>query len=195
MLNKSDSNISFSSGIKFVQTGEFSRLAGNIREKYFVNYPWSAKQTVKGFSAYTRDVKDCTMGGITDGRDVVMFHVSPNQRNISTFKDVEASILDKISLTNPELQGFLLGSTSNNPMSQQLLKMFEDFMKKCKIKYSVLAGQDTMANTNVLYDSRKDDWVIASNLIDELLPKKLPPEEIAKKLFKDVSIAEFDEFV
>lgn len=190
-------NISFKSNIRMIPHQEFSKIAGRIGGKKSVNYPWTIKQSVLADSAYTTDIFDCTVCGITDGQKVLLNHLCPSISDNFNFSKITDFIKNNIDTTNQYLQGFILGSKSksltSSSQSELLFDRVINFMKEMKIPYSAFKG-GTFTN-NVAYSSLNDEWVISNNSINETLTKEFSknPAEIFKIIFDDISVSELDE--
>lgn len=191
-------NISFQSRIRLTNRSEFRKLVN--REFAQVNYPWTIKETAYSQKVRTDGVYDCTVLGINDGLNALLFHICPTRNENKNFKQLETQITEKIiNLLNLDyLQGFILGSKKNNvnsPRSSELFDMAEGLFKKLHINYSKFKG-GTFTH-NIAYDSTKDEWLIGSNFLDEKLQEKQrlfkTAQNAIQKIFDEVKIADFDE--
>lgn len=173
-------NISFQSRIRACNMAEFQRVTSTFARNS-VNYPWTAKESVIADKAYTKDVFDCTVCGITDGLNVLLMHICPTVKENLNFKKIEKFILDKIDPHNPDLQGFLLGSILTCGLcSGELFEKFEDFMNKYRIPFSKFQGSE--GYSDVAYSSTTDEWLIRC-------PNGL------KDQFRKIEISDLDELV
>lgn len=197
-LNKNMDNISFQSRIRITNCDEFRRFA----KKGFaqVNYPWSIKETVYSQKARTDGIYDCTTLGITDGIKVLLFHICPTNPKNKNFKQVEAQITQKIKelMDTNSLQGFILGGKKyniNSPRSFELFEIMEGVLQKLHIKYSKFKGGDF--TNNLAYNSTKDEWIIGSDLLNNILQSKenlfKTPDKAAAKIFEQIKLADCDE--
>ncbi len=190
-----DKNISFKSNIRLVTPEEFRQIANKIGEKNFVKYPWTVKQSVLANSAYTKDIFDCTVCGLTDGQTVLLNHICPTVMENNNFDKIAGFIKSKIDLTNSNLQGFLLGSKKNfkeSPFSTQLFENFANFLQKHNIQFSQFKG--SIYPSDVAYSSLKDEWVISNYNITAPLPNS-ETKKILNNIFDDIKISELDEIV
>ena len=73
-------NITFTSRIRPVTRAEFSRVILSYGDKNFVGYPWTLKESVLSNKAYTKDIADCSVCGITDGLKVLLIHLCPTEK-------------------------------------------------------------------------------------------------------------------
>lgn len=184
-------NINFKSRIRACGLNEFSRATGSYK-KHFVDFPWTTKESVYATKAYTTDVYDCTVCGITDGAKVLLLHICPSIEKNLRFSKIEKFINEKLNLENPDLQGFLLGSRpkmERSPNSTKLFDYFESFMEKYKIPCTKIKG--SQGETDIAYSSTTDEWLIGSKEFDG----KKDSEEFIKEQFNEVALAECDEFV
>jgi hypothetical protein len=188
-------NISFTSNIRLVSPNEYSKSISKISHKNFVDFPWTLKESVLADSAFTKDVFDCSVCGLTDGQDVLLMHLCPTSDKNKSFAKIEKFIEKKLWLGNPDLQGFILGGKFNNinsPRSIKLNESFEKFMIKHNIPYSLFRGGD-FAN-NVSYSSKTDEWLISNELIkDDMKEVYKNPLDILSRIFDKIKISKLDE--
>lgn len=189
-------NISFKSNIRLATPEEFKRITGCIGKKYSVNYPWTIKQSLLSESAYTTDILDCTVCGITDGQKVLLNHICPTISDNNNFQRIADFIKNKINIKNEYLQGFILGSKQNSKSSPNSTALFDNFvnlMNELKIPFSKFKGGDYV--NNVAYSSTRDEWLISNQLINEDAKKnyKNNPIEMFKKIFDEISISKLDD--
>jgi len=188
-------NVSFQSRIRITDINSFNKEIRYGKEN-FVKYPWTKKESVLADKAATTDVYDCTTAGFTDGLRVLLMHICPTKEENLQLESIQKYIKNKLDLTNPELQGFVLGSKNNNiksPNSPKIFDFFVNFMKENNIQYSEFRGGDF--TNNVAYSSLKDEWVIGSDLLNNIDGKTLfkTPKKAAEKIFEQVNIAKCDE--
>lgn|SRR5574344_513079 len=195
MISKSNSNISFSSQIRLINNQNFNKLASRISNKNYVRYPWSVNEIVKDSAAYTRNIFDCTAGGVTDGQDVVMFHIAANKQNIRNFDAIQNKILSNLSLQKQNLQGFLLGSANEIDKSRKLFSLFENFFKKNDIDYSAISGFKFDTSSNILYDSSKDCWFVTHEKMPKELSQKISSKNVLEDIFAKINISKNDELI
>lgn len=69
--------VSFTSRIRMVPLNEFRSAVANLPRKNFVSEPWTIKESVLADKAYTSDILDCTVCGLTDGQKVLLMHICP----------------------------------------------------------------------------------------------------------------------
>lgn len=185
-------NITFTSGIRAIPCKQFSTEFSRISSKNSVDYPWTLAESVKSNSAYTRGVADCTVCGITDGKDVLLMHVCPTMKTNHNVSGLRQFIARNIDLKNENLQGILIGSKQNK-LSQNIYNMFLDFLNNFHIPFSELK----IANdkVNVGYMSSTDEWLVSSLKMDKLLNKGENSKDIFTNTFEKVTISVVDEIV
>lgn len=196
-FNKNMDNISFQSRIRITDRNGFRNIVN--RQFAYVNYPWTLKEGVCAQKARTDAVYDCTVFGVTDGEKVLMEHLCPTVKDNQDFHKIAASITEKIKthLNLNDLQGFILGSKPHNINSSKstpLFDMLEELFIKLNIEYSKFKGGKY--TNNVAYDSTKDEWIIGSELLDEIPSKETlfkNPQKAAEKIFDEIKIANCDD--
>lgn len=178
------SNVSFSSRIKLVHADKFAKEIADI--KHSINSPWTANEIIKADSAFTKGIMNCTAGGIVDGENVVMFHISTDDIN-NKFIIIENVIKNNLNIKKrfSNLQGFLLGShrESMDYYSARNFKRFEEFMQKLKIPYSKFQGHTEICNnSDIAYKAKTDEWLISNKTFSKIIDRapyalrKLLPE-------------------
>lgn len=149
-------------------------------------------------SAYTTDILDCTICGLTDGEKVLLTHICPTNPANDSFAKIEKFMLSKINVANKYLQGFLLGSKPNNinsPNSTKLFDKFVEFMKKYDIPFSKFKGG--LFEHNVAYSSVKDEWLIGNCVMSDGLRQiyKKDPKMLYGRLFDEIEVNDLDEIL
>lgn len=186
-------NISFTSLIRPVTGKEFSQITSAIARKNFAAYPWTAKESVKAEKAFTTRVCDCTLLGLTDGKDVLMMHLCPTQNANKNRFELKRFIAQKMDMKNPDLQTILIGSKENTE-SQNLYNTLQEILESYNIPFSELkiSGKDYSIDT--AYSSQKDEWIVTCRKIDKLLQSGVKNNlEVLKNIFKKVNISACDE--
>ncbi len=188
--------VSFTSRIRLVSLQEFRRTAFQIDKKKFVSEPWTIKESVLGDSAYTSDILDCTVCGLTDGQKVLLTHICPTNPKNKSFNKIEEFITKKINLSDKYLQGFILGSKPNNinsPNSTKLFDKFVEFMQKYEIPFSRFKGG--LFENHVAYSSKHDEWLIGNCVMTDGLKEiyKNNPKTLFNRIFDEVEISDLDE--
>ena len=187
-----EKNITFTSGIRAITCKQFSNEFMRLAPKSSVDYPWTLAESVKGTSAYTRGVADCTVCGITDGKDVLLMHICPTMKSNHNVSQLRQFIANKIDLKKDDLQGILVGSKLSK-LSQNIYNMFAEFLENYNIPFSDLK----IANdkVNVGYLGNKDEWVISSLKMDKLLNKNYESKKVFSDTFSKVCVSSEDEIV
>ena len=99
-----EKDITFTSTIRPVKKALFDKIRITIPDNKFVDYPWTCKESVRGKSACTTNIRDCTMCGITDGQDVFMMHICPTQDANSNFLKIKDFILKRVNFKKENLR-------------------------------------------------------------------------------------------
>ena len=182
-------DISFTSAITPVPLKLFNQKSSLLDKKSFVDFPWTIDESVKSMSAATKNVCDCSILGITDGTNVFLMHLSPENdlNHISYF--IRQCIARNVDLKSDNLQGILIGSKPTKK-SQDLYNKLAAFLTEFRIPFSEL--KNAKDAVNVFYSSVTDGWLIASVSIDRFLKKGKSCEEIIKNTFKEVRISDLD---
>lgn len=188
-------NIVFQSRIRPVSPSMFNKTIKGFGEKVYVDYPWTVRESVFSEKAYTKDVFDCSVCGITDGLKVLLLHICPTMEENENFLKIENFIKNTIDLKNPDLQGFVLGSKKMpivNDYSGKLFDSFVRFLKKHKIPTTELKGG--LHTHNVAYSSQTDEWLISTPLLaNEEISKSIGAKNFLDKVFDKVKISKKDE--
>ena len=188
-------NITFTSRIRPVTRAEFSRVISSYGDKNFVGYPWTLKESVLSNKAYTKDIADCSVCGITDGLKVLLIHLCPTEKINFQFNKVVDFIKEKFDLNNPDLQAILIGGKpecTHGVDSYKLFGMFENFLDNSKIPYSKLKGG--MGTKDVAYSASTDEWIIHNDAFK--FPERnifKPVEKAMEETYNEVKIADCDE--
>jgi len=199
-----NSQISFTSRIRLVNHSDFRSVVSEVSAS--VDSPWTANEILKAKRAYTTGICDCTAGGITDGKDVVMFHIRPSENNIEYWSDITETLKQKIDRNSKKLRGFLLGSLDYG-YSNNIFNGFEAFMRENSFPCTKFRGhKERFAKVDIAYSSPKDEWLVTSNQISEALEDNLDlfgkrpiagaaqnkPAQIVENAFRIVEIAPGD---
>ena len=182
-------NISFKSGYRTVPPKDFFKFAGAFGEQNYVGVPWTVKQSVFSSKAYTKNVMDCVVIGITDGLNVLLMHICPTKSENANFADISKYIQNTIEFMNKNcLQGFVMGS-KNTPESKTLFDNVINFLDKLKIPTSYFKGGN--CENHVAYWSATDNWIISNAKIKPFTSTK----DNLKKTFDEIKISAFDEII
>ncbi len=187
-------NVSFKARIRPTTMKEFTEATTDIYKKASVEYPWTAKETIKAAKAYTTDILDCTAGGIVDetGKSVVLFHICPTQPQNFNFEEIEKHIMSFVEEGKGKLKGFLIGSQKIFKDSDVLFKKLQKMLKNKKIPTTIIKGTKE-DKTHILYNADKNEWLVSSFAINHKINNG---EKDAKKIltdcFDEVKIAKGD---
>lgn len=189
-------NISFQSRIRLCSADCYDKLV-RLPAGKLVKYPWTYKQTVVSESAGTRDIYDCTAGGLTNGQKVMCFHLNPTDSDNNDFSVIEKLFAKKFNLSDKNLQGFLIGSKNNNinsPFSPILFDNVFNFIQKLKIPFSYFrAGNYT---NHIAYSSIKDEWLIGCDLLNYVSKDVFKtPQKACEKIFDSYHIGKTDQLI
>src|SRR5574344_1840906 len=194
-------NVSFTSKISLIENSfAFEYQLTKLMAKNKVEYPWTPKEIKKGNLLATTGIYDCVAGGITDGHDVVMFHLCPYSevsRNYFDFKSVEKDLLSKINLKKT-LQGFVVGCETSSHRSVEMLNNVKKFMENFNVPTTFLTGnrciKDIDNGIHILYSAPKETWYVASKLLSKL-DCSFSSMDILKKKVEHVEISKFDKLI
>lgn len=189
-----NSQINFTPTIRLVTAGEFLGASKRVPNRVNLN------GISKAGSAYTTGICDCTAGGITDGIDVVMFHIEPDEESLKGLPGILSALRQKIDLKSKRIHGFLWGSYDYD-RSNKIFTGLETFMGENAIPCTKFKQhREKFAASDILYNSSKDEWLVTSDQIsDEIRNRrklfgKMSIEEIAKQAIEIVkkSVKQFE---
>lgn len=189
-----NNNISFTSRIRLVPLEEYTRLIFPLNQRLYAKPPWTVNQSVLADSAYTKDILDCTVCGITDGQKVLLNHICPTNPANDNFGKIADFIRSKIDLTGDYIQGFLLGSkeVKDSPNSTKLFDKFVEFLNSYNVPFSQFKGGPY--ENHVAYFSLKDEWIISNSSVKDRMQKAFKKlEPIFENIFDKVKICDLDE--
>ncbi len=189
-------SVSFTSKIRLLPLNEFNNITRTMGSKKLVDSPWTIKESVLSDTAYTKNIMDCSICGLTDGAKVLLLHICPTNPKNKCFTKIEEFIRNKINLNDINLQGFILGSKKNNiysPNSTKLFDKFVEFMQKYEIPFSQFKGGSFV--NNVAYSSQKDEWIIGNGFVSNILKKNYEKEPMMlfNMIFDEVKVSNLDE--
>lgn len=181
-----------------VPSGEFRQKAQEIPKENSVDAPWTVKEIVKAPNAYTNSVADCTAGGITDGKDVVMFHINPaDERNLG-FSKLKSEIMKFVDTKSENLRGFLLGGSFYTIFeSFELFDELKKMMNENNIPCTIIKGQGENQYSSILYNSKQDEWLICNNTFEDKMREfpQMSKQEHFRSSYEDIKLAADDEFI
>lgn len=186
-------NISFTSAIRPVSSAEFQKSIEKISYQNHVCYPWTIRESVKAADAFTFDIIDCTMCGITDGEKVLMMHICPNMDTNADFSKIKDYLSKKINFKSKNLNAVVLGA-KYYPDDNRSFKLFDNFikfLKSKKVPTTTVRGGEVYEPVDVLYKSQTDEWIIASKYLDNYIHKD-QPINVLKRIFPEIKLSAFD---
>lgn len=185
--------VSFTSAIKPVSAREFKSALALIDKKNSVNYPWTLKESIKAPAAFTTGVRDCSVVGITDGKEVLMLHLCPTVGVNRNFDAIRRFIAQKADLKNPDLQAIIIGGRKDK-MSRFLSDKLTEIINNYNIPLSEVKISGDNCSINTAYNSVTDEWLITCSKIDKYIRKGVKNGmEILKNIFQKVEISDVDE--
>ena len=197
-----NTQVSFKSNIRFTNLNGFKRVVRDF--PISVDRPWTAKEIIRAPYAWTAGVKDCTAGGILVGKDrknitdVVMFHISPSDKDNSDFEIIKRAIMDKIGSDKP-IQGFLLGGKKICQGSVEMFDNFEKLMKELKIPKTKFKGLPVGGHSaHIAYNAGRDEWVVAATAIEDINKKVFAKTDLQSEIFskfQKVVISKYDKLI
>lgn len=181
----SNNQINFTSAIKWTNEVGFTKELEKLSSKLLVDYPFTRKEISRGQEVYTQGVRTCTAGGVVvktkEGRrEIVMFHLDPNDRKNNNFRRIKKSILRKIGNDTP-VNGFILGSKAMYSKSANLFNLLEEFIQTLKIPYSKFRGTPWDSSLfDLAYNGKKDEFsasLSSANILGaDFFEKRLVPK-------------------
>lgn len=165
----------------------------------FVDFPWTPNEIKKSKMIITQGIKTCTAGGIitksaNGERDVVMFHLNPDQEACKDFDYIRKTFIEKIGNSKP-IQALMVGSKDENSWlkysGEYFDNLYKNVIKAFEIPTSFLKGIPMGGKeVDLLYNAPEDMWLISNTTLDAY-PKFA---EIRKTLtgFKEVSLSKLD---
>lgn len=187
-------NITFTSRYRFVGNGEFARSTLSYSKQQFVDFPWTLSEAVLSNKAYTKDVEDCTVLGLTDGLKVLLLHLTPSLSQNRKSNKIIDYIKDKIDVKNPYLQGFIMGSKPNminSQYSEKVYEFLEKFLIDNKIPFTKMKGSNCAHS--VAYNSNTDEWIISCENFSN--KNQMTEDKFLKSNFNTIEFCEEDELI
>lgn len=187
-------DVSFKARIRPASLKEFTEASADIYKRASVEYPWTAKETIKSVKASTNDIYDCTAGGIIDeeGKNVVLFHICPTQPQNFNFDAIEEHIMGLVDSSKTQLRGFLVGSQKIFHDSEMMFKKLHRMLTKRNIPTTIIKGTQE-DKTHIMYDAAKNEWLVSNYAINHKLHNgEKNSEKILRECFDEVSITKGD---
>lgn len=173
-----NSSINFTAGLHPVSWSKLYKEIETIPvENNIKNY------TVKGIQKanewYTIGSKNCVIIGVSDGKNIAManvvpgtgLHICPSYPENANFKPIEEALDNQIDLTNPNLQGFILGGDAVFQKGIDLFKKVQKYFNQRQIPFSSFIGHNKQSiDTAVAY--KNGDYFFTNDYIDSKISKK-----------------------
>ena len=119
-----------------------------------------------GKEAFTCSIQDCTAVGFTDGKNVLLMHITPYGKQNRKLEKIEQYMESKLQMMNKcKLHAILVGSLKQlSERSAEYFDKFVNFLERKKIEYS--AFRDGLGVYNLAYQVSTDEWIINDSLVE-----------------------------
>ena len=186
-------NLQFKSKIRPINYLKYREIIDKMGKNVEVKPPWTLAESIKNKNAFSTNIIDCTVCGLTNGQDVLMLHICPTVEKNKNFSKIKDFILKNFDVTSYDTRGFLVGSQKNNMYSQfsdTLFQNFVNFMEKFEIPFSQFRGTKKVP-VHVAYSSTRDEWLLSNLIVN---PYRYDLESL-KMSFDDIKIDKGDELI
>ena len=186
-------NLQFKSKIRPINYLKYREIIDKMGKNVEVKPPWTLAESIKNKNAFSTNIIDCTVCGLTNGQDVLMLHICPTVEKHKNFSKIKDFILKNFDVTSYDTRGFLVGSQKNNMYSQfsdTLFQNFVNFMEKFEIPFSQFRGTKKVP-VHVAYSSTRDEWLLSNPIVN---PYRYDLESL-KMSFDDIKIDKGDELI
>ncbi len=186
-------NLQFKSKIRPINYLKYREIIDKMGKNVEVKPPWTLAESIKNKNAFSTNIIDCTVCGLTNGQDVLMLHICPTVEKNKNFSKIKDFILKNFDVTSYDTRGFLVGSQKNNMYSQfsdTLFQNFVNFMEKFEIPFSQFRGTKKVP-VHVAYSSTRDEWLLSNPIVN---PYRYDLESL-KMSFDDIKIDKGDELI
>ena len=186
-------NLQFKSKIRPINYLKYREIIDKMGKNVEVKPPWTLAESIKNKNAFSTNIIDCTVCGLTNGQDVLMLHICPTVEKNKNFSKIKDFILKNFDVTSYDTRGFLVGSQKNNMYSQfsdTLFQNFVNFMEKFEIPFSQFRGTKKIP-VHVAYSSTRDEWLLSNPIVN---PYRCDLESL-KMNFDDIKIDKGDELI
>lgn len=186
-------NLQFKSKIRPINYLKYREIIDKMGKNVEVKPPWTLAESIKNKNAFSTNIIDCTVCGLTNGQDVLMLHICPTVEKNKNFSKIKDFILKNFDVTSYDTRGFLVGSQKNNMYSQfsdTLFQNFVNFMEKFEIPFSQFRGTKKVP-VHVAYSSTRDEWLLSNPIVN---PYRCDLESL-KMNFDDIKIDKGDELI
>lgn len=172
-------NITFQSGIKFVDTETFMQKTKKLSPKrHKVGYPWTPETMKSGKNLYTNQIMDCIAGGVVEGKKITMFHLCTRSQAAAkrthqkgfSIKEFGRRLSERIDLTKDNLHAFILGGFQSEPTSKynvNKLNKIKKFFDDNNIPYTIFGARRDVhyyGRYSMFYESKTDTLYITNSL-------------------------------
>ena len=186
-------NLQFKSKIRPINYLKYREIIDKMGKNVEVKPPWTLAESIKNKNAFSTNIIDCTVCGLTNGQDVLMLHICPTVEKNKNFSKIKDFILKNFDVTSYDTRGFLVGSQKNNMYSQfsdTLFQNFVNFMEKFEIPFSQFRGTKKVP-VHVAYSSTRDEWLLSNPIVN---PYRCDLKSL-KMSFDDIKIDKGDELI
>ena len=186
-------NLQFKSKIRPINYLKYREIIDKMGKNVEVKPPWTLAESIKNKNAFSTNIIDCTVCGLTNGQDVLMLHICPTVEKNKNFSKIKDFILKNFDVASYDTRGFLVGSQKNNMYSQfsdTLFQNFVNFMEKFEIPFSQFRGTKKVP-VHVAYSSTRDEWLLSNPIVN---PYRYDLESL-KMSFDDIKIDKGDELI
>lgn len=186
-------NLQFKSKIRPINYLKYREIIDKMGKNVEVKPPWTLAESIKNKNAFSTNIIDCTVCGLTNGQDVLMLHICPTVEKNKNFSKIKDFILKNFDVTSYDTRGFLVGSQKNNMYSQfsdTLFQNFVNFMEKFEIPFSQFRGTKKIP-VHVAYSSTRDEWLLSNPIVN---PYRCDLKSL-KMSFDDIKIDKGDELI
>ena len=186
-------NLQFKSKIRPINYLKYREIIDKMGKNVEVKPPWTLAESIKNKNAFSTNIIDCTVCGLTNGQDVLILHICPTVEKNKNFSKIKDFILKNFDVTSYDTRGFLVGSQKNNMYSQfsdTLFQNFVNFMEKFEIPFSQFRGTKKVP-VHVAYSSTRDEWLLSNPIVN---PYRCDLESL-KMNFDDIKIDKGDELI
>jgi hypothetical protein len=194
MFNSSP--ISFQSRINFIDSTEFAKLPLNEMKakKEYSAYPWDTSQIIMGQRAYTDGAYGCCAGGITNGKNAILFHLIPNLEEHCFYKIKLKESIEKLKESGNKLNAFVTGGHINViEEGAPLFNMIKKLFKENNIETSYVWNQK-YGCTDLYYSTKEDEWKVHKGFEDAGIPDIHPLDYLKDRYYK-IHISDNDELL
>ena len=152
----------FSSTIRLATQSEFVSfdMSGMRKRGIYTGDPFTIHDRVKlKDEGITDGAYDCTVGGITNGSHVTLFHLIPG----SSEREAEEELIEDIAQLkqeHPDLRALITGGLCDDGPSARIRRMLMDLFDRFGIPVTMIWGQQTGGSTDLHYSTQTDTWTL-----------------------------------